>query len=210
MTVTLPTLLAILAGTCALFAVVIVASLRQRKKQMARSLVLRARDLELPAGLSNAATDGLLYAVRQDFSATQLGMLVRNGRDEEIGLIKFHMARRTSAITIDVGGDSFEADVLPTMMQRVILHPVGDASTVLCTFDRRRWGTHRFAVDGVGTLECRPESRLRLVPVFRFTLEGHAIGASRKIGGVIDRGVVLALPATISLPVRVFVLAMQA
>lgn len=74
MAATLPTLLAILAGTCTLFAVVMVAALRQRRKQM---------------------------------------------------------ARRTCAIRIDLGGDSFEADVLPTMRQRVILHPAGNTSTVL-------------------------------------------------------------------------------
>jgi hypothetical protein len=62
----------------------------------------------------------------------------------------------------------------------------------------------------VGTLECSPESRLRLAPVFHFTRDGRVIGASRQIGGAIDRGVVLSLPDTIPLAVRVFVLAMQA
>jgi hypothetical protein len=36
------------------------------------------------------------------------------------------------------------------------------------------------------------------------------MGMSRQIGGAINRGVLLALPSTIPLAVRVFVLAMQA
>jgi hypothetical protein len=206
MAVTLPTLLAILAGVCALFAFVIAAGLRQRRRQMSRSLSLRARDLAPPG----AELGDVLYAIRQDFSATELGMIVRNGRDEEIARITFHMARRTGAFTIDLGRDSFEADARPTMKQRIVLHPAGAASTVLCTFDRRMWGTHRFDVAGVGTLECRPESRLRLAPAFRFTQDGRAMGMSRQIGGAINRGVLLALPSTIPLAVRVFVLAIQA
>lgn len=210
MRVTLANLAAIAAAIAALFGLVIAFGLRQRRRGMTEANLIRARDLILPAGVSAATANSLLYAIRQDVSATELGLLVRNERDEEIGRITFHMARRTGAMSLIVAGESFEADVLPTMRQRIVMHPAGNPATAVCTFDRGAWATHRFAVAGVGTVESKPGSRLRVAATRTFTLNGRAIGISQQIGGIVNRGVMLVLSDSIPLPVRVFILATQA
>lgn len=194
---------------CALFGAVIFFGLRRRRAQMRASLEIRAQEIWTPFAQSGWNFDSLLYGVLQDFSATQIGMIVRDSRNEEVGRITFHMAARRGAITIATANECYQADVLPTFQRRVVLHSAMNDNEALCTFTRRMWGQHRFDVAGTGAIEGTVDGRLRLAPRYAFSLAGKRIGVSQQIGGAVNRGVLLILPNTIPLYIRLFILAMQ-
>ena len=196
-------------GIVALFVAVMLLGVRARRSEMSRNLRIRAADAWAPFADRGYPPDALLFGVRQDSSTTETGMLVRDSNDEEVGRITFHAAARTGAITISTARDSFTVDVLPTWSRRMVLHRANDVSDVLCTFGQSTWGAHRFDVAGVGAIESRRLHRLRLAPTSEISLNGVAAGASRHLGGAVDRGVALMLPTSIPLPVRMFVLALQ-
>lgn len=196
-------------GIIALFAVVIWLGLRVRKAQMSRNLRMSAQEVWAPFAHSRLERDALLYGVRQDRSMLDIEMLVRDSKDEEVGRVVWHGGTRREALTISTGAASFTADILPTMKMRAALHSANDASDTLCTFERSWTGTHRFHVTGAGTLESRRRKRLSLAPISDFTLDSVPVGASQHIGGAIDRGVLLILPPSIPLHVRMFILALQ-
>lgn len=198
-------------GAAGLFGVVIFFGLKFRAASMEAGLETRAADLWVPFEGTGFEFGSLVYGVNQDFSALETGMLVRDSRDEQIGRIAFHTGRRTGWVTIQAGDRSFEADVLPTFsVQTVRLHPAGNASEVTCTFSSSFWGTFRFDVPGVGALASKPVRRWQRTPTFAYSLDGRTIGVSRHIGGVVNRGRLLILQGDIFMPVRLFILAMQA
>jgi len=195
---------------CVLFGAVIYFGLRTRRTQMTANLSMRAQDIWAPFAHCGWDFDSLLYGIRQDFSATQIGMIVRDFRDEEVGRITFHTAARRGATTFATSNGSFEADVLPTFRRRVVLLDATNEHEALCTFSGRMWGPLRFALAGTETIEGTVDGRLRLAPRFAFSLAGKRIGLSQQIGGAVNRGVLLTIPSTIPVHVRMFMLAMLA
>lgn len=203
------TVIWIAAGVAALFGIVIVLGLRVRAKQMSRNLQLRADDVWTGVPANKWDRDLLLYGVYQDRSATSVEMIVRDSHDREIGRIVFRMAARPGAFVITTEAGSFEADVLPTMSQRIVLHPAASDTEVLCTFSRRWWGSHSYEIRSIGTFESKPRQRLRLAPISDISSDGKPVGVSRHIGGAVNRGVLLILPVSIPLHIRLFILALQ-
>lgn len=195
---------------CALFGATIVFGLRRRRAVMAANLEIRAGELWAPFAQSDGDFDALLYGIFQDFSVIQAGMIVRDCRDREVGRITFHMAARRGAITIATPNVSYEADVLSTFLRRVTLRSTTNEREVLCTYTRRAWGSQRFDVTGIGAIDGAMDGRWRLAPRFAFVLAGKRIGFSQQIGGAVNRGVLLALPGTIPVHIRMFMLAMLA
>ncbi|MGH7670757.1 MAG: hypothetical protein ACRENQ_14830 [Gemmatimonadaceae bacterium] len=125
----------------------------------------------------------MLYGAWQDFSAPRIGMIVRDARDEQVATICYSMAERKGWITIETAAGSFEADVLPALKQRVVVHPSGNERDVRCTFTRFRWGAFRFELPQLGALESRPPRALRLAPMYRYSLSGSPVGVTTHIGG---------------------------
>jgi hypothetical protein len=193
----------------ALFAAVIYFGLRFRKRSMAQNLELHAFEVWKPFEASGWNFEDLLFSVAQDFSSTQFGYIVKNCRDQQIARIIFHAAALRGWIWVQMDGANFEADALLRMRQEVVFHPAENESQILCRFTRTG-GNQRFEAPEVGVLESQRPNRLTLAPRFEFTLNGQAAGVAQHIGGAVDRGRALVLPGNIPLPVRLFVLAMQA
>jgi hypothetical protein len=150
--------------------------------------------------IQNAGFDfsGLLYSVWQDFSSTQLGMIVKDCQDQQVAKIRYRTAAR-GWIFIETPDGNFEADVS--------LRAVSDGSHSLCEFRRLSGGTYS---KSLGILESRPPRGLHLATVFEYTLNGTPAGASRHIGEWVDYGRMLVLPPQLPLQIRLFVLALQA
>ncbi len=151
----------------------------------------------------------LLYGIRQDFSATETGLFVKNSRDEPVSTIIFHMAARKPWFSFEVEDQILDADVLPTLRQSVVLHPRGAEMQILCAFSRGRGRTYRFEAAGIGLLESHSSMRLSVAPRFEYFLDGRKIGVAQHIGGAVNRGQLLILPDNIPLPIRMLVMAMQ-
>lgn len=201
--------LLLLVSLIALFVLVISLGLRFRKKSFQSALQLRAQDVWISVQDGRWDFDNLLYGILQDFSSTQLGLIVRDCRDEKVARISLHAGIRQAWITFEAGGESFQADSLPTLWNAVALRRSGEASPALCTFRRLAMGTFQVEVDGFGTIESKPPSGLRLAPRYEFVIDGKPIGISQHIGGWHNRGIWLVLPSSIPLPVRIFILAIQ-
>jgi len=201
--------LAAIAALIVLFALAIYFGLRVRKKNFAENLDLHAADIwpQLQDSASNFSD--LLYGVWQDFSSTEVGMIVRDCRDQKVGKIVYRMIARQGCVAIETPNGIFETDSLPTLRESLSLRPANDGSQSLCDFTRLAGGTYRFDAKSFGILESKPPRGLRIAPVFSYTLNGNPVGASRHIGGWSDRGRMLVLPQQLPLPIRIFVLAVQ-
>lgn len=192
-----------------LFAGVIYFGLRFRKQSMTKNLQLHAVDVWKPFETKGWNFEDLLFGVAQDFSSAQFGYIVRNCRDEQTATIIFHAGKLRGWICVEMNGANFEADALLQMRQEVVFHPAGEESQVLCRL-RRNGGNQRFEAPEVGVLESQRSKGVTLAPCFEFTLNGLPAGVAQHIGGPVNRGRALVLPGNIPLPVRLFVLAMQA
>lgn len=201
--------LAAVAALIALFALAIYFGLRIRKKNFAENLDLHAADIwpQIQGSVSNFSD--LLYGVWQDYSATEVGMIVKDCRDQQVGKIIYRMIVRPGYISIETADGHFKVDALPTLRESLSLRSANNGSESLCDFTRLARGTYRFDAKSFGVLESNPPLGLRIAPVFEYTLNGSPAGASRHIGGWSDRGRMLALPQQLPLPVRLFVLAME-
>jgi hypothetical protein len=151
---------------------------------------------------------GLLYGVWQDFSATRLGMIVKDSRDHQVAKISYRTVTGPW-IFIETPDGKFEADALPALRQSLSLRAARDGSHSLCDFRRLPGGTYRFEGTSLGILESRPPRALHLAPISEYTLNGAPAGASRHIGGWLDQGRMLVLPQQLPLEIRLFVLALQ-
>ncbi len=202
-------LIKLLFVICLFFAIVIYFGLRVRKRSMAEALQLKAQDIWAPLQTSEWNMANLLYGVLQDFSATEIGLIVRDFRDQQVGKITFHMGVRQGWITLETDSGGFEVDVSPTLRQSMVLHPAGDNSQTICLFKKLPRGAFSFEAKGFGLLESKAPHRLRIAPWFEYRLNGRPVGGSQHIGGWTDRGSLLVLPGDIPLPIRLFILALQ-
>ena len=202
-------LLWFLLGTCLAFAILIYSLLRLRKRGMERNLLLQAQEIWSPLRDSRWNFANLLFGVLQDFSATEIGLIVRDSRDQDVGKISFRTGARKGWITIQTNTETFEADVLPTLSQSIVLHAAGNASDIICTFRRLRGAILSFDVKGIGVLESKITNRFQMTPWFEYRLNGQPIGGSQRIGRWIDRGCLVVFPSEIPLLIRLFILAVQ-
>ena len=192
-----------------LFALVIAIGLRFRARILAQNRQLNAQNVwaSLPSPRWQFAD--LLFGVAQDFSPTESGLVVRDSQDRKVAEVIFHTGMRSPWLTLKLNDGAFEADVLPAMRQTIALHVSENPSHTACIFKRQTGGTYDFEIPGLDTIQSRPLRRLQLKPLYEFVQNDQVIGISQRLGGSIDRGNLLVLPSDISLPVRVFVLALQ-
>lgn len=201
--------LVFLASLVILFAGTIYFSLRFRKKNFAKGLEVKAADIWPQFQNDGFELSGLLYGVWQDFSPAELGLIVKDCGDEQVGKIIYHTGRRLGWITIETSAGNFVADVLPTLRQSVALRSENNGSQSLCDFSRLARGTYRFDAKSFGILESKTSGESRLAPLFRYMLNGVPAGASCHIGGWRNRGRMVVLSEDLPLSIRLFVLAMQ-
>lgn len=97
-------LLSIIGITILVFTAIIILSLRYRKNlQKQWSFETRAETV-IPHFLrNNLDSKSFLYGTYQDFSATTVGMVIKNEKDEEVGRVLFN----TGNITFEIGNDEY-------------------------------------------------------------------------------------------------------
>ena len=206
-----PTLVFQVLGVMALFVVVITVGLIHSRRSQARNLRdVRAADAEVYIGTKASSAQDLLYGVWQ-LRWNEVILRVRDQRDVEVGSIT-HGPGGT-AIAIDRERFAVRATSGWTERAELVTSPIegGADGALACSFAASGWGGNRIARytwAGAGELTVRGRWS---VPWRRSPLEvcqdGRMIGRLAVIGSAaVDTGRVLALPSTIPLQVRLFVL----
>jgi hypothetical protein len=199
-----------LLGTLPLFGAVIWWGLRARRALQKECLAMRAADLRPALCGPGADPASFLYALEQDFSNTISGYIVRDSNDAEIARISFPALRRKACILIrTTQGESFAADVLPTWRRRLRLRPDGDESeaSTLCGYENF-YSRSRYEAAGAGDFDIKRSLAAFLDGARPIERDGKAVGKRGPISRRIRKGVFLDLPASVPLPVRLFILAL--
>ncbi|HEV7122065.1 MAG TPA: hypothetical protein VGN24_01395 [Rhodanobacter sp.] len=198
-----------LLAVVALFALVIAAGLRLSRR--AQDQGLRETDATaawMELGGRPAGKAGLLYGV-WEVAMHEVVLLVRDEHDT----IAARITRGASGTLIEVGGTRFAIVAKSGWSERAELFAAADgiATGSRCRFEARGWGgnrTARYVVPGTGTLTLSGQwawSRQRgPLPILQ---DGREVGCFGSLGSpALNRGRALVLPASIPLPVRLFLL----
>jgi hypothetical protein len=214
-----PIVLAGVLGLVLVFAAVIVIGLKARASRIARRLREVTADTAWrqlvdrdPALAGVVPRDGLLYGVWVDFSATRVGMVVKNARDEAVGRIEY----RTLATSLQSEGQDYRVESSGIPAARAVLLRDGDlaAAAPVCELECT-WGllglpprVARYRAPGF-----EAEVSVGYSNPFRYSAlpvrsDGKTIGALWQLGSAqLNDGRAVALPPDAPLPVRLFVLA---
>lgn len=213
-----PIALAFGLGIIGLFATVIVVGLRMRRQQTTQNL----QNLNADAVWNEFTTlsqpqDGswergdLLYGIWEDFSATSVGMIVRDNKDSAIARVAYDMR----GADISMGENRYRVRVGTTFQGSAELvqdRGSDDEAATLCSFKQRGWFSQRGAEyrcpeTGVLTISMPWGSPFK---AFTSTInqDGKAVGKMGTIGRpYLNKGRMLILPGRLPLPMRLFVLA---
>lgn len=202
-------LLWLVLAVVALFALVIVAGLRLSRRGPAQSL--RETDATvawMELGGYPAGKAGLLYGVWQ-VAMREVVLLVRDEHDVPIAKI----TRGAAGTVIEVGAMRFAILATSGWSERAELVAAADgaAAAPRCRFEARGWGGNRsarYVAPDAGTFTVsgrwRRSAQRGPLPILQ---DGREIGRFGNLGGpALNRGRALMLPASIPLPVRLFVL----
>jgi hypothetical protein len=202
-------LLWLVLAISALFALVIAAGLRWSRRAQAQSL--RETDATvawMELGGRPAGKAGLLYGVWQ-VAMHEVVLLVRDEHDVAIARI----TRAAAETVIEVGTARFLILATSGWFERAELVASTDRTSAApwCRFEVRGWGGNRIAsyvAPGTGRFTLSGQwiwsPRRGAVPILQ---DGREIGHLGRLGGpALNRGSALVLPASIPLPVRLFVL----
>ncbi|MEO8810433.1 MAG: hypothetical protein ABI386_09330 [Rhodanobacter sp.] len=202
-------LLVLALGLVVLFALVIVAGLRFSRGMQAQSLrETDATTAWMELGGRAAGKAGLLYGLWQ-VAMHEVVLLVRDERDAIVATV----TQRSSGTVIEIGAARFSIISTSGWLERAELVATADdaAATPLCKFESRGWSGNRtaryvtpdggeFSIPGrwIWSRQRGPSSILK---------DGREIGRFGTLGGrLLNRGRALLLPASVPLPVRVFML----
>lgn len=195
-----------LLGATLVFGGIIFFGLRYRKKLTAAGLSVSWAELKCKLPETRRGTPSALYGLFQDFSATECGYLVRDESDQEIGKVVFKLARRTGWLEIQCLGETYEASTLNTWRQTVIFQQLGK-QTPDCTRRSAGLGNTVFEIAGFGTVERKRGSLWSRGSEVSYGFNGREIGFSWTVGNTQLSPRILSLPATVPLPVQLFILA---
>lgn len=193
-----------------LFAMLIVGGLARSRRQQARNLseidaaFARAQFEHVPA-----PSQAVLYGVWQT-GMSDVVLSVRDGRDADAGTI----SRRAGGTTIATGNRSYRVAVLPGTHERADLLATDNDATAsfvpACRFESRGWfgnqvGRYELADGSVFTVHARWNWPWRhaALPICR---DGRVVGEFTALGTIVVRGLAVILPASIPLPVGLFML----
>ncbi|MEO8778992.1 MAG: hypothetical protein ABI389_10030 [Rhodanobacter sp.] len=201
-------LLWLVLGVIVLFALVIALGLRYARRTQAQNL--RETDATvawMELGVPPTGKTGLLYGIWQ-VAMHEVLLLVRDEHDAVVARV----TRRASATVIEVGSASFSIITTSGWSEsaELVLADAAGAAP-LCRFDARGWGgnrTARYVAPGSSSFTLCGRwvwsQKRGALPI----LQGdHEIGRFVSLGGPTHNcGRALLLPASIPLPVRLFVL----
>jgi len=208
-------LLSLLVGIVALFAVTIMFGLGYRRRSL--DYYLRSTNASILQEKWGASPHNLLYAVFQDFSPTQAGLIVKDQRDLEVGRILYDATRAgysPGETTFQLAGQDYLMFSRGTGTFQVTLHRLVenklDLSESLASFKwTRRWfGNGLYDLPGIGLIET---------PIFlqgfrqRYSLkkEGKPYGELARLSRILNRGLMIKLPREVPLPFQFFVIALE-
>jgi hypothetical protein len=212
-----PFALAFGVGIIGLFATVIVVGLRMRRRETTQNLQNLNADaiwnefetLSRPQDGSWERRD-LLYGIWEDFSATSVGMIVRDAKDSAIARVAYDMR----GADISVGENRYRVRVGTTFQGSAELvqgRGSGDEVATICSFQRRGWFNqrgveYRCPETGVLTISMPWGSPFKAF-TSTITRDGKAAGKMGMIGRpYFNKGRMLIVPAEWPLPIRLFVI----
>lgn len=201
-------LIGIVVATVVLFAAVIGFGLRFSNRVQTAAGELRAAYVLDAIGMSRTNLPALLYGVWQTTMADVI-LHVRDGDDAEVATI----VHRVRGASITAGAEHYTVVVTSGRRESAVLVGEwngGQASAPLCTFELRGWGGRRIArytlpdnraysIRGHWSLSWRRKP----LPIVQ---DEHVTGQLFGIGSAFNIGRAVILPATVPLPIRLFVL----
>lgn len=192
-------------GVTGLFVVVVVAGLGVARRTQRRALEdIRAADVRAGTGLEASTDQNLFYGVWQT-SAREVRLVVRDGRDVEVGTV----IHRVFSTTITVGEHAYSVVVTPGMSERAKL--VDAAGVSSCAFESSGWfgnQTGRYLIAGNGTLTIHARwNRPWRWAALPMTNEGRDVGRFASLGGSgFDKGRVVLVPSSVPVPVALWMM----
>ena len=201
-------LLYLLIITLAGFALLIVVSLKLRKRLQQKALNLTASEIyhqvNTQAHFLNLDPDHLIYAVYQDSSSTEITLLVRDQLDNAIGSIRKPTLGRKRFL--NTGNKDFIIEFPPTWRRTAILSSAFDGR-VLARYKQSSWGgSHEYEIDGYGNLKSY-RSNFDFKGTWLYLKDSQKVGMKQSISSMRETGNLILLPTEIPLPVRLFILA---
>jgi hypothetical protein len=211
-----PFVLALLVGLVGLFAIVILLSLRMRRRRIADELQnIHADAVWNEFTRLSQAEDGswdrrdLLYGIWEDFSPTSVGMIVRDDRDSPVARVAYTIA----GADISVGENRYRVSVGNTRGSTQLVEDGGNGSeaAAICSFVRKGWFRDRaaeYSSPDIGVLRISlPWGSPFKAFTSTITKDEEPIGKMGAIGRpYFNNGRMLILPARLPLPIRLFVL----
>ena len=182
--------------------------LKYRKDFLEKNLLLTADQVwevvsDRAAKLNFLKSD-LLFGVRQDKSASTSILLVKNHKDEIVGRVEYLLATRK--IKIFAGEKAFEVDFPLTWNRSANLRAFNEPSVLASYLKLTMFGKHQFGIPQFGKLVSeRPGLSPQII--FNYRSEQKLIGTAQEISSRKTVGRLVILPASIPLPVRIFILA---
>jgi hypothetical protein len=213
-----PVALAFGVGVIGMFVVAIIVGLRMRRRETAQNLQnINADTVWNEFASLSEARDGswdrsdLLYGIWQDFSATSLGMIVRNDHDAAVARVSCGV----TGVDISLGENRYKVRVGDNLRGTavLILDPQSGAEAAdICSFSRKGSFSSRaveYSSPDVGVLRISlPWSSPFKALTSTITRDGEPVGKMGTIGRpYFNNGRMLILPVGLPLPIRVFVLA---
>ena len=200
-------LLYLLILTLAGFALLIVVSLKVRKRLQQKALSLTASQIYERAATKAQALklgfDGLIYAVFQDSSATEMSLLAKNSQDEFIGSIRKPTLGRKRFL--NTGNQEFIIEFPPTWNRSAILYSAHDGK-ILARCKQTSWsGAHVYEIENYGSLKSN-RSNFNFQGTWEYLKDSKKIGMKQSISSLKETGTLAILPDEIPLPVRLFIL----
>jgi len=213
-----PVALAFLLGLLAVFAIAIFVGLRMRRQRTSELLQnVNADTVWNEFSRFSQPPDGswerndLLYGIWQDFSATSLGMIIRNGQDSAVARVSYGV----TGVDISLGENRYKVRLGNNLQGTAVLSQDsgnGEETAGLCTFSRKGWFQNRaveYSSSDIGVLRISlPWGSPFKSFLATITKDGEPVGKMGTIGRpYFNNGRVLILPAALPEPIRVFVMA---
>jgi len=144
-----------------------------------------------------------LYGTFQDFSATTIGMVVKNGKDEEVGRVLFN----TGNITFQIGNDKFSVSSEHSWNYHSKLRRLSNTLDLSPAIAECRRTSFSFAADysfpEIGDFKVHEHFSGRA----KITKEGIIVGYRISLDQSYDKGQAIALSVDIPLILQMLLLA---
>ncbi len=190
------------------FLFVIYFSLRYRKIFLEKNLNLTAdqvwEGVAKRADQKNLKRSDLIFSIRQDGSASEIVLVIKNDQNELVGRIVCPVGSREYRMW--VGKDTYRINFLLSGLRSAHLNPEANDFVLASYKTLNVFGKHQFDIPGYGILTSERSSFNWRVN-FNYRVSKKLIGTNQGISPTREIGRVLVLPSEIPLHLRIFMLA---